>query len=145
MKLTQLKKDLERYQRTLNVQVAVIAEKNESFLTDLNTEKQLFDKGIRSDGSNVEPPYTQVTKSIKRRKGQPVDRVTLKDKGSFYDRFKIDANQKRILFTSTDEKTDSLVNKYGRNIFGLTNENTAVFARKIVLPQLQRNLRKAIQ
>ena len=50
--------------------------------TDLQRE-QLF-SGINAEGDPIEPEYSPRTVAIKKKKGQPTDRVTLRDTGDFY-------------------------------------------------------------
>ena len=49
----------------------------------IQQQKQIF-AGQKSDGSIIRPAYSPATVRLKIRKGQPDDRVTLKDKGDFY-------------------------------------------------------------
>lgn len=99
-------------------------ENNSRKVTKLNTDDQLFDKGVDSSGSKISPAYSRTTVSIKNRKGQPTNRVTLKDTGSFHKSFKVDTKKESFKIDATDSKRDKLVKKYsssGENIFGLTD------------------------
>ena len=104
---------------------------NKKEVTDLNTKKQLFDKGINSDGTEVEPEYKKTTISIKERKGQPTNRVTLKDTGSFHKKFYVDSKKKSFTLDSKDSKRDDLVDKYGERIFGLTQKSRSSLSRTL--------------
>lgn len=75
--------------------------------------------GKKSTGGWIRPPYRPITKIIKRSKGQPTDRVTLKDKGDFYDEIVVDIGTQVWNLTSEDYKTPLLVEKYTPQIFGL--------------------------
>ncbi len=79
---------------------------------------QLF-QGIESTGLAIIPSYTKRTKQIKAKKGQPTDRVTLKDTGSFYRGIRIDVVGEVIRIDSVDPKKSDLETKYGKEIFGL--------------------------
>lgn len=92
-------------------------------MTDLERER-LF-SGQNADGSWVEPPYTPFTVELKEEKGQPTDRVTLKDTGDFYEGFIVERKGDVVIFTSTDWKTNALVEKYGDAIFGLSTFDQA--------------------
>jgi hypothetical protein len=81
-------------------------------------KEQLF-AGKRSDKKDIKPAYTRTTKSIKRRKGQPTDRVTLKDTGHFYDSIYLVVTQNTFKVTSSDVKNGKLIDKYSEKIFGL--------------------------
>ena len=114
----------------------------ESYIIALNTRKQLYDKGIDSTGRPLRP-YTNFTKSIKRRKGQPVNRTTLKDTGDFYEGFKVKEYGNFLELMSTDNKSQKLKDKYGTDIFGLTPENTLLVADKLRI-LLQEKVRRAL-
>lgn len=79
---------------------------------------QLF-AGKESSGGFIRPKYRANTVLIKRKKGQPTDRVTLKDTGDFYKGIFVDVRNVTYVIDSTDYKTPMLVNKYGKTIFGL--------------------------
>lgn len=96
-------------------------EENAEYIGQLNA-KQMY-AGKRADGSDIEPEYKQLTKQIKAAKGQPFDRVTLKDTGSFHKKIDIDADKKGFDIFSTDFKEDELKEKYGEKIFGLAKES----------------------
>lgn len=104
-------------------------------LIDINTDEQLYEKGIDSLGQSLQE-YTAFTKQIKRQKGQPTDRTTLKDTGDFYDAFKLDSKTFPFGVTSTDPKTEELEFKYGEEIFGLTEENEKEYLTDPIEPAL---------
>lgn len=107
-----------------------VADENQNIL-DLNRNNQLYDKGLRADGSKVKPAYTSFTKKIKKEKGQVYDRVTLKDTGDFYNSFKLNLTSFDFEIGATDSKTDELTAKYGEGIFGLTIENKRKLSDKL--------------
>lgn len=83
---------------------------------------QLAD-GKKSNGNSITPDYSQTTIEIKQQKGQPTDRVTLKDTGDFYKGMTTVYSSVGITLTSSDSKTGKLTKKYGNEIFGLTPDN----------------------
>lgn len=97
----------------------------QELLTGMVANSQLYRRGIEGFGTKIMSyaPYAPRTIANKKRKGQPYTRVTLKDTGAFYEGFKVIANSEGFYITSTDEKTDKLVEKYGQSIFRLTAEN----------------------
>lgn len=99
-------------------------EGKEEVLADLN-RTQMFLEGIRSDGSDIEPPYTNFTVQLKQEKGQRTDHVTLRDTKDFHDSIVYDLNpfEGNIGIDATDVKTPDLIEKYGIDILGLTDEN----------------------
>ena len=100
----------------------VILEMKEQII-DLNTEGQLFEKGIDSDGEKLPLPYSPVTIIKKKLKGQPTDRITLKDEGDLYRGWFIKFVSKgSFIMSSTDSKVPKLLEEWG-NFFGLTKES----------------------
>ena len=98
----------------------------QDIITRLNTEEQLF-KGFDSTGKDLSAiggPYTRLTQVIKRRKGQPTNRVTLKDNGEFYDSFKVSVERDGfVIDADTIKDGQDLMVRWGRDIIGLTDEN----------------------
>ena len=137
-----------------NLMVNVIG-KDRSLLqliVSLNTQDQLYNKGIRSDKTKI-GQYAPYTIEIKRLKGQPYNHITLKDTGDFYDSFVAFVDNSADIQISSDPiKTDALTGlttdltiRYGEKIIGLTEENIDVINKKILLPvqkYIKRNIFK---
>lgn len=81
-------------------------------------KKQLF-QGVTKLNSPINPFYTARTVAIKAKKGQPTDRVTLKDTGDFYAGILIDVRGDLFVIESADWKNSMLQDRYGENILGL--------------------------
>ena len=83
--------------------------------------------GKQSDGTDIErigvayQGYAPTTIQIKQRKGQPTDRITLKDTGDFYSQIFSDPRSDGIVADSGDEKSQKLQQAYGKKIFGLAD------------------------
>lgn len=110
----------------------------------LNTKGQL-EKGINSKGeslASVGGGYSPITIDIKRAKGQPVDRVTLKDTGDFYDTFNVQVREGEIVITAnTIKDDDDLIDRWGSDIIGLTDENLdklIIFAKGLYIDYLRK-------
>ena len=116
---------------------------NSSKIIELNRSLQLFQKGIDSEGNKL-IPYLETTKLIKRDKNQIFKHTTLKDTGMFYNGFRVIVENNLLYITSTDDKTDELMNKYGKNIFGLTRDNRMTLFDEIIRPDLCDYLNKLI-
>lgn len=114
--------------------VLQIVRANEADALDLNLS-QLFD-GKDSDGKEITPGYSPFTIMIKKQKGQPTDRVTLKDEGDFYNSFFLNATKFPIVFDSKDLKSPMLTEKYGSQIFGLGDKSKEEFVQDIK-PEVQ--------
>jgi hypothetical protein len=126
-----LKKDLTRLQRGgINALLQDLIANNAQIIKGLQTNGQMY-AGIKSDGTEIEPEYKNITKLIKSEKGQPYDRVTLKDTGSFYKRVYISLDNQGFELDSSDSKRDKIVTKYTEDIFGLTPENKRALASYI--------------
>ena len=80
-------------------------------------------QGIRSDNSEISPPYTYFTRTIKEAKGMNPDIVTLYDTGDFYRAMFLDVGSDILEIESTDRKSEELQKKYGEKIFGLTTSS----------------------
>lgn len=114
---------LRKIQKSLNKEAAKIAVKYKTEILDYIREKQLFEKGIDGKGNKL-LEYKPFTVAIKRQKGQPTNRTTLEDTGSFYRGFDlIFTDQDAIGVFSRDGKTPELIEKYGADIFTFTSEN----------------------
>ena len=121
-------------------------EKNEAEICDLNSNEQLYQKGQNALGVDIWDyrPYSPKTIAIKGMKNQPADRVTLKDTGDFHASFIIRADNESFELDATDWKRDDLVEKYGRQIFGLTDENKSYISHEILLPELTEKTRQKL-
>lgn len=114
--------------------VREIVEENKPYLEDKNTEQ--LNAGMSSDGSNIYPPYSPFTKAIKAAKGQPFDRVTLKDEGDFHSSIKAQAEANGFTMKATDWKAEGLQIVYGEEILGLSEDSIAEFKEDIVRPEM---------
>ena len=92
----------------------------EQEMADINTSQMYA--GEEVDGLPIVPAYRPNTVAFKKMKGQPYDRVTLKDTGSFYRGVRYDVLDDAVVATSSDKKTVKLVEKYGENLFGINPE-----------------------
>lgn len=105
----------------------------------LQEQKDQLFRGEKSDGQPITPAYRPRTIAIKKRKGQPTDRVTLKDTGRFYSGTILDVRPNTIVIDSEDPKTKWLLEKYGEKIFGLNG-----VSRTILKPVLQSEIKQQI-
>ena len=119
---------------------------NEAYIVDLNAEEQLFEQGINRLGVDIMDyaPYSPLTIAIKEEKGQPTNRVTLRDTGDFEASFFLEVGDKQFEIKASDFKTEDLIKKYGRQILGLTNENIAKLIWQYVYPDLLTKAKKTI-
>ncbi|QDP50440.1 MAG: hypothetical protein Unbinned5350contig1001_55 [Prokaryotic dsDNA virus sp.] len=109
-------------ENSMNEIVLFAVKENEDFVLELNLEKQLY-KGFKNNGDSVRPKYAPSTIKRKKRKGQPFDRVTLKDKGDFYEGFRVEYEEDSFIIYGDDEKTKYLIKRYGKEVFGLNDKS----------------------
>lgn len=111
---------------------------------------QLYRRGINGKGIKIMSyaPYADSTIRIKRILGQPTTRVTLKDTGDFYANMFVvfsDEYPGGFYITSSDEKTGILIDKYGPEIFRLTDKNFTRIVNVHIRKKLQKMLSKALK
>jgi hypothetical protein len=99
-------------------------------IVKMNTDR-LYNLGEYPSGQPVRPDYTPLTIKIKKSKGQPTDRVTLKDTGDFHDSFYVKFERDQFIILASDVKAGKLVAKYGFEIFGLSEEDLIDLLPKI--------------
>jgi hypothetical protein len=121
---------LQRFQKEAEEEVVKEVQRNEDFALFLVTDEQLF-QGFDSEGKRISPPYTAFTRTIKRQKRQPTNRVTLLDTGVFYDSMFLLYGDKDFRVINIDEKSQKLRQKYGTDILGLNERSRDLLAQKI--------------
>lgn len=119
---------------------------NEAYIVDLNAQDQLYEEGINRLGVSIMDyaPYRPLTIAIKEQKGQPTNRVTLRDTGDFESSFYLEVNDKQFEVKASDWKTEALIKKYGRQILGLTDENISSLIWDYIYPDLMEKAREVI-
>lgn len=126
---------------------AVIAEsviENQKPLVFLQKEQML--RGEKSTGARIgryaNKKYASEKYRLSRRAGFRF--VDLHYTGDFQSDIYIILKRKSIVFTSGDLKTNALVKKYGKDIFGLTKQRTADYSRKYLTPTAIKKIKKLI-
>lgn len=119
---------------------------NEYVITDMNSEDQLYEQGINRLGVNIMDyaPYSPLTIEIKKEKGQPYNRVTLRDEGDFDQSFYVEADRRQFTIKAADWKTEDLIQRYGRQILGLTEENKIILIWAYIYPELKAKTKEYI-
>lgn len=138
-------RELQTFENEVDKLVLDIVEENKDLVLDMNTKDQLFERGINSKGEKINPPYTPFTVRQKRIKGQPTDRVTLRDEGDFHSSFYMKRSAEQIEISATDSKTEALVWQYGDEIFGLSPDNLEEISENYVKPELEKHIQKIIK
>lgn len=130
---------LERVER-LDLKAAIpdLVIKQEAALIDLNTSQ--LEMGMYSDDFPIEPiyandDYADFKKSLGSK--APFRTPNLNLDGGFYQGFEMAVNGTDYSFNSSDWKTEHLVDKYGQDIFGLSEKNKAIFAKEILIYEIR--------
>lgn len=118
-------------------------EKNSDYLTDVIRIQ--LDMGLDGFMDEIQPPYAQRTIRVKIKKGQPTDRVTLKDTGKFYSSLYVNFDEGGFRILSNDEKVKYLVARYGQAILRLSNEDLNRFLRLYIRPTLAQKMKNYLQ
>ena len=121
-----------------------VIEKNKDVILDMQLQGQ-FDKGKDSEGNNLFPPYASSTKKRKRRKGQPTNRVTLKDTGMFYKSVEVEVRNDEFEIKSDIDYSEYLIERYNTEydvffygaIFGLTPSHLEDFTKNFIVPYIK--------
>jgi len=137
-RLKELIKSLKTFEKLLLKEVEKVIRDNTEIVEEMNSEDQLFEQGIDRHGQKIADyaPYSDVTVQIKREKGQPTNRVTLRDEGDFHFSFFIEFSPTGFEIRADDGKTKKLLEGYGDGILGLTDENVRDLAKNYILPEL---------
>lgn len=137
MTLHELQRRLTAFDIASEVQDSIVA--TTDAIAELNRGQMFI--GKRSDGTEILPTYSDMTIEIKELKGQPSDRVTLRDTGDFQDNIFVDVNSESFVIDSSDEKTAKLEKKYGDKILGLSKESKSEeYIPLYFLPELQKRI-----
>lgn len=138
---------LRKFKDVLDQEIKNEILKYEDVIISMVTEQQLYEQGIEGRGIKISSyqPYSQRTIKRKQKKGQPTDRVTLRDTGEFYASLHVEFDGKGFYVTSTDDKAEYLLKRYGKTIFRLTNENLNILIREYIRPELHERLKRYIK
>ena len=130
---------LRKYKDILDDELRDEIIRNKEVILKMITEEQLYNLGIEGRGIEIwsYQPYTANTVRRKHKAGQPYNRVTLKDTGKFYSSLNIRFDNKGFYVTSSDEKANALLERYGKTIFRLTDENLKILLNDYIRPSLK--------
>lgn len=146
--INDLKKKVEAFNEglTSGTFIARLIQEFEPAICDMNSANQLYERGVNNLGVEIMDymPYRPKTIEIKEIKGQPTDRVTLRDEGDFHGSFFLQIYADKFEIRASDEKTEWLMKKYGRQILGLTPDNQAELAGEYIYPELLTKARQII-
>ena len=145
--LRNLENRLRKFKDDLDEHLEDIIRAHEDLIVEAIAEDQLFEQGIDGDGQSLmsRRPYQPSTIRRKLRKGQPTDRVTLRDTGRFHDSMYLVFDEGGFYITSDDYKTPFLTKKYGPTIFKLTGSNFTRIMRDGIRKELVKRLKAELK
>ena len=145
--LRNLEYRLRAFKDSLPMLLADVVRDKEDVIVSAIADDQLYRRGINGKGEKIMDymPYTAKTIKNKRKKGQPTTRVTLRDTGAFHESMFVVFDSEGFYITASDEKTQDLVEKYGKEIFRLTNKNFTRIIRSHIRKELTKRLKRAIR
>ena len=142
--LNDFKKTVKKLKKAINGSIQESMDKYKQQFLELQTQEQMY-QGIDSKGIDIKPAYANSTIKIKRKKGQPTDRVTLFDTGAFYNSLTITARKNDAVIKSNINYSKYLIletspfTKGYPNIFGLDEENLDRFLNNYTIPTIKKN------
>lgn len=113
-------------------------------IIDYLTNKQWFQKGQKSDGKIIKPAYSRITIKIKKKKGDPYDRVTLRDTGKLYRSIELIIGDRAIIAKVGVDYYKKLEEKYGKRILGIQDQFLEEFCENYIIPQIRKNINDTI-
>lgn len=140
-KLDRILRNLDELPEQIFTFVGESLEDNKEYVEDLIGLQH--EAGITGTGARITPEYTPYTVAQKKAKGQPSDRVTLKDEGDYRDSITQEVERDRAVIFATDEKAEALSDKYGPEILDFTDESKKEI-RGQILPDLITKTKKHV-
>jgi hypothetical protein len=128
----------------LNKVCREVTEQRTDEILTLNVENQLYNRGVDNLDASL-GQYSESYKKIKKKKGQRTDHVTLRDTGKFQNLFKVKAKKDEAEIYSSDKKSIWLINRYGREIFGLTDDNLQLMIDTFYKNAIMNAIKKALR
>lgn len=145
--LRNLEYRLRAFKDSLPMLLENIVRDKEDVIVSAIADDQLYRRGINGKGVKIMDymPYAPRTIQNKKRKGQPTTRVTLRDTGAFHESMYVVFDSDGFYITASDDKTQELVNKYGEEIFRLTDKNFTRIVRSHIRKELIKRLKQIIK
>ena len=145
--LRNLEYRLRAFKDSLPMLLEDIVRDKEDVIVSAIADDQLYRRGINGKGEKIMSyrPYTATTIKIKKRKWHSTTRVTLRDTGAFHESMHVVFDSEGFYITASDDKTQDLVEKYGEEIFRLTNKNFTRIIRSHIRKELVKRLKQAIR
>lgn len=139
-KIIKLIDRLEDYKKSINTYLEAATIDAEDTIIDMNIG-QMYDSGEDRTGKKITPEYAPETVRIKREKGQPTNRVTLRDTFDFQKSIWVQYYPDSFEIKASDWKTEKLTEKYGDEILGLQDEMVVYLCQNFYLPRMIKELK----
>ena len=128
------------------------------YIIELNTRNQLYDKGVNANGIRLDSIGGEYSTNTivgvpgrfqgKMELGLPTDRITLFNKGKFYESFITFFNGKDIVLSADTIKNNwdgaiDLLDRWGKEILGLNEDSLTLLrlkAKLILIPYIKKIL-----
>jgi glycerol-3-phosphate cytidylyltransferase-like family protein len=136
--------------KAVNIPEVIQASVSETIEEIKNYQQQQMFFGLNAQGEKTKrldgkyDIYSPMTVAIKRLKGQPTDRVTLRDTQDFYIGITVKPERSEVIINSSDEKTSKLIEMYGEDIFGLNKDYAAEYSTNDLGPIATNKIREQI-
>lgn len=143
-RITDLIDSLQAFNDNINEYLQAATMEAEEVILDMN-RSQMYDEGKDRNGNDIQPPYAPATIQYKRRKGQPTNRVTLRDKGDFHLSLYIEYDTDGFEIKDDDFKTSFLTKRYGVAVLGLTDSNVKILSDEVYKPRLLEMLKNKLE
>lgn len=140
--ITNLIKNLNTFKDNTPMYLEAATLEAADIIIDMNIG-QLYDSGENREGKKITPEYTPKTVKIKKAKGQPTNRVTLRDTFDWQCSFWLQYYDYGFEIKASDWKTEQLTQKYGEEILGLQDNKLPYLIANYYKPMLLKHLRKA--
>lgn len=103
------------------------------------------DHPIHRIGKPADYIYAEMTIKQKQRKGQPTNRVTLRDTNDFHRLIFVEVREETFVIDSFDEKAAQLIKDYGGVIFGLNRPRRTEYVQVHLRPRLMRTVKNVLE
>jgi len=142
MSITRYKLELYQLGTSLESELKKIIKKHETQIIGM-VKNRLYQTGRDGSGGLITPSYKQSTINYKKEEGKRSAFVTLRDEGLFYAGFYVELQDYVVVLNSSDGKTSSLLDKYGKEILEFTKEEQDYIVNNIIDYEIELLLTKA--
>ena len=142
---SEARRKLDEMRENVNRLVRETFDEHKSLIIHYNADEQMYKLGQDSKGSIIRPAYRPATVRIKKAKGQPTDRVTLKDTGRFHKNLIVTPKEDYVEISSDVEYAKYLFKRYGDDVLGIQEELLKEFVVRYVVPKIQEDAKQRLK